>query len=382
MAVSPSDEGTEKGTPPVTTTSDDIDMDDSTTLPESLSEDVAEGPSVTKKRVVKKKIVKKVRAKEKEHPKEDSEKEKSKLGQESSEESNLPESLHEEVTSGSSMKKVKKVIKKSAKVTTKIEEDKDESQLHQGETEESKEGTEHPEVMHEEDKSHKKVLKKKVVKKAKAPADVDSAEATFDSTEPEVEEEPISPISKEVSEKEEGVSGTESPLAGVDDEEQVPEPEKSEIDESPSATEEDKPAPSGMASEGNSEPMDVGEEEEEAEEPLKSSLKRPPRDSSSTGPPVIVQKFVEEVAGNVYLLVVRYASNTKCKCRWYFKNASVKESSLYTIRHEKEETYCESILEVTVRNFTPNYPVTLHFLHVITKCMSQTSPEKTMMKFV
>jgi hypothetical protein len=47
-------------------------------------------------------------------------------------------------------------------------------------------------------------------------------------------------------------------------------------------------------------------------------------------------------------MVVRYKAESKCECRWYYKETLIQESSTMKIIHEKKESYYECKLRITV----------------------------------
>ena len=50
-------------------------------------------------------------------------------------------------------------------------------------------------------------------------------------------------------------------------------------------------------------------------------------------------------------MVVRYKAESKCECRWFYKETLISESSMMKVVHEKKESFYECRLQITV-NFT------------------------------
>ena len=50
-------------------------------------------------------------------------------------------------------------------------------------------------------------------------------------------------------------------------------------------------------------------------------------------------------------MVVRYKAESKCECRWFYKETLIQESSMLKIVHEKKESFYECRLQITVKNF-------------------------------
>ena len=94
------------------------------------------------------------------------------------------------------------------------------------------------------------------------------------------------------------------------------------------------------------EPKEVMEEElEEETEPAKLQNK-------TGAPPVFAEKpkvVPLDEEGSAFHLIVRYRSETKCKTRWYYKNTALRETSYIKICQEKNVSYNETRVEITVR---------------------------------
>jgi uncharacterized protein YodC (DUF2158 family) len=62
-------------------------------------------------------------------------------------------------------------------------------------------------------------------------------------------------------------------------------------------------------------------------------------------------------------MVVRYKAESKCECRWFYKETLIKESSMMKIVHEKKESFYECRLQITVKK-NPQRLVSLRaYLH-------------------
>ena len=47
-------------------------------------------------------------------------------------------------------------------------------------------------------------------------------------------------------------------------------------------------------------------------------------------------------------MVVRYKAESKCECRWFYKETLITESSMMKVVHEKKESFYECRLQITV----------------------------------
>ena len=58
-------------------------------------------------------------------------------------------------------------------------------------------------------------------------------------------------------------------------------------------------------------------------------------------------KIVTLESGMVQM-IVRYKAEAQCECQWFFKETKITESSVTKVVHQKQESYYECRLEMTV----------------------------------
>ena len=72
------------------------------------------------------------------------------------------------------------------------------------------------------------------------------------------------------------------------------------------------------------------------------------------GAPTFTEKPKIETleGGKMVQMIVRYKAEAQCECQWFFKETKVTESSITKLVHQKQESYYECRLEMSVSSIS------------------------------
>ena len=67
------------------------------------------------------------------------------------------------------------------------------------------------------------------------------------------------------------------------------------------------------------------------------------------GAPTFTEKpKIVTLESGMVQMIVRYKAEAQCECQWFFKETKITESSVTKVVHQKQESYYECRLEMTV----------------------------------